>query len=75
MSETETEQLYVKVDLRKCCGYKLCNDVCPEIYKLDDQGFAYVESDRVPPGLEAKARQGADVCPEAAILVSTTPPE
>jgi ferredoxin len=66
--------LYVKVDVSKCCGYTTCAEVCPEVYKLDEQGFAYVESEIVPPGLEAKAREGADVCPESAILVSETRP-
>ena len=59
--------LYVKVDASKCCGYTTCAEVCPELYKLDQQGFAYVESSIVPPGLEAKAREGAAVCPEKAI--------
>jgi ferredoxin len=67
--------LYVKVDAAKCCGYNLCAEACPEVYKVDDQGFAYTESDRVPPGLEAGAREGADLCPEAAIYVGPEPPQ
>jgi ferredoxin len=66
--------LYVKVDVSKCCGYTTCAEVCPEVYKLDEQGFAYVESEVVPPGLEAKAREGAFMCPEHAIYVGETPP-
>jgi ferredoxin len=74
VSEATGEELYVKVDLAKCCGYKLCAEVCPEVYKLDEQGFAFTESDRVPIGLEAKAKEGADICPERAIYVGPTPP-
>ena len=70
----QSKPLYVKVDARKCCGYTACADVCPEIYKLDEQGFAYVESGIVPPGLEAKAREGAAVCPEKAIYVGEARP-
>ena len=70
----QTAPLYVKVDVSKCCGYTTCSEVCPEVYKLDEQGFAYVESDVVPPGLEAKAREGAFMCPEGAIYVGETPP-
>jgi ferredoxin len=66
--------LYVKVDASKCCGYTTCADVCPELYKLDEQGFAYVESSIVPLGLEAKAREGAAVCPEKAIYVGEARP-
>jgi ferredoxin len=65
--------MYVKVIDAKCCGYTVCADACPEVYKLDDQGFAFVESDLVPPELEEKAAQGAKACPEAAIVLSETP--
>jgi ferredoxin len=66
--------LYVKVDAAKCCGYTACVEVCPEVYKLDEHGFAYVENDVVQPGLEDKAREGAFMCPEHAIYVGETPP-
>ena len=69
-----TPPLYVKVDVSRCCGYTTCAEVCPELYKLDEQGFAYVESETVPYGLEAKAREGASVCPENAIYVGETKP-
>ena len=68
------ERLYVKVIDEKCCGYTVCADVCPEVYKLDDQGFAYVDDALVPEGLEDKARAGAKACPEAALVISTEPP-
>jgi ferredoxin len=70
----QTTPLYVKVDASKCCGYTACADVCPEIYKIDEQGFAYVESDIVSPDLEARAREGAAVCPERAIYVGQVRP-
>jgi ferredoxin len=66
-------RLYVKVLDAKCCGYTTCADVCPEVYKLDDQGFAFVEESLVPEGLEDKAARGAKICPEKAILVSEAP--
>jgi ferredoxin len=65
--------MYVKVIDSKCCGYTVCADVCPEVYKLDDQGFAYVDDELVPAGLEEKAAAGAKACPEAAIVVSDSP--
>jgi ferredoxin len=74
MSVEEAQaRLYVKVDLAKCCGYTLCAEACPEVFKLDEQGLAYVESSLVPEGLEEKARAGANVCPEDAIVCSDTP--
>jgi ferredoxin len=65
--------LYVKVIDAKCCGYTVCADHCPEVYKLDDQGFAFVEDSLVPEGLEEKAIKGAKACPEKAILTSEQP--
>jgi ferredoxin len=67
-NEVDT-QLRVRVDTAKCCGYTTCADVCPEIFKLDEDGFAFVESELVPLGLEAKAKAGAAACPESAITV------
>ena len=65
--------VYAKVIDEKCCGYTVCNDRCPEVFKLDDRGFAYVDAERVPEGLEEKATFAAKSCPERAILVSDTP--
>lgn len=67
--------LYVKVDENKCCGYTACADACPEIYKLDDGGFAFVDESLVPPDLEEKAIEGAKSCPENAIITSEEPPD
>lgn len=43
---------------------------CPEIYKIDDQGYSYVEIKEVPKSIEEQARRGAEVCPEHAISVA-----
>ncbi|WP_432198179.1 ferredoxin [Streptomyces sp. bgisy027] len=63
----------VEVLRGKCCGYTLCNEVCPEVYNIDDDGFAYVADSIIPPDLEVLAREGADVCPERALVVHEGP--
>jgi ferredoxin len=65
--------VHVRVIDAKCCGYTVCADLCPEVYKLDDQGLACVDQSLFPEGLEDKARRGAQGCPESAIEVSDTP--
>ena len=65
--------MYVKVIDSKCCGYTVCNDRCPEVFKLDDQGLSYVDDQLVPEGLEARARVAVQSCPERALLMSETP--
>lgn len=62
----------VTVDREKCCGYGICAEICPSVYKLDDQGFVYIDSDVVPAGDEDEATEGADACPESAIVVTST---
>ena len=58
------------VDSEKCQGHARCWEICPEVFALDDVGLSYVTVDEVPSGLEAKAREAADNCPERAITLS-----
>jgi ferredoxin len=75
ISVQEVPELYVRVDAAKCCGYVLCVETCPEVFKLDDRGFAYVENNEVTGDLEEGARQAAEACPRRAIYVGETPPD
>jgi ferredoxin len=59
----------VRIDPAKCQGHKQCNEICPELYKLDEWGYALVEQEVVPHGLEERARAGAGACPSHAIVV------
>ena len=61
--------LRVIVDRGRCCGYGLCAQVCPQVYKLDADGLVFLDSDRVPAGLEEEAREGAAACPAEAIAI------
>ena len=60
----------VRVDRERCQGHNRCAMVCPEVYKIDDESYAYVEQEEVPAALEEQVRRGAEVCPEQAIVVS-----
>jgi ferredoxin len=53
----------------KCCGYGICTEICPQVFKLDDMGFAYVEPAEVPEDLTDSAQEACDSCPESAIVV------
>jgi ferredoxin len=60
----------VKVDPEKCQGHNRCYNLAPELFDVDDLGYASVRGDgTVPPGLEDKARRAAANCPEFAIAV------
>jgi ferredoxin len=43
--------------------------MAPEVYTLDENGYLTTEVIEVPPGLEARARLGAESCPEQAIRI------
>ena len=60
----------VRVDRQKCQGHNRCYLTCPEVYKIDEDGYSYLERAEVPIGIEEKARRGAEVCPENAIIVT-----
>jgi ferredoxin len=63
--------LKVSVDAAKCSAHGGCNAICPEVFSLDEWGYAYVEGDgEVPPGQESAAAKAVAACPERAITRS-----
>lgn len=61
--------LRIVADRSRCCGYGLCAQICPDVYKLDADGLVYMDSEIVPAGLEEEAREGAAACPAEALVV------
>jgi ferredoxin len=60
----------VHVDLDRCQGHSRCYALAPEVFDVDDDGFASVliEGD-LPAHLEEKAALAVANCPERAISV------
>ncbi|MGE0881707.1 MAG: ferredoxin [Acidimicrobiia bacterium] len=58
--------LIIRVAADLCCGHHRCTEVAPDVFTLE-QGLNSSDGQRVPEGLEAKARLGASLCPESAI--------
>lgn len=54
-----------------CTGHGRCAALAGDFYELDANGYNIHRGETldVPPGLEDKARYGARVCPERAILI------
>ncbi|HET6241782.1 MAG TPA: ferredoxin [Arthrobacter sp.] len=59
----------VRVDPAKCNGYALCNRLAPEIFKLDEWGYAFADGGEVDPDYEDRVREAVKVCPQNAILI------
>jgi ferredoxin len=62
-------KLRVIADRSACCGYGVCAELCPEVYKVDDIGIVTILVDIIPEALEDKAREGAAACPTNALRV------
>ena len=64
----------VHVDQDKCQGHNRCYALAPELFDVDDLGYASELGDgTVPEGMEHKARLAAQNCPEYAIEITDDP--
>jgi ferredoxin len=60
----------VSVDGDRCRGHGVCLGICPDVFRLNDDGFTEVTSPDVPAGLEGAVREARENCPEQAITTS-----
>ncbi|WP_134431236.1 ferredoxin [Mycobacterium ulcerans] len=59
----------VIVDRDRCEGNAVCLGIAPDIFDLDDDDdYAVVKTDPIPPDQEALAEQAIAECPRAALL-------
>ena len=60
----------VRVDPALCQGHNRCYSLAPDLFQLDEIGFASAVGDgTVPAGREDAARLAAENCPESAVLI------
>ena len=53
-----------------CCGHNRCYSLAPEVWDVDDEGYAILKlTGDVPDDLQEKAQLAADNCPEFAITI------
>lgn len=58
------------VDRDLCIGCRLCEDTCPEVFRIGDDGIAYVIGSNPDPELYEDIESCVELCPVAAISVS-----
>jgi ferredoxin len=64
-------RMRVHVDLDRCKGHNRCYAIAPDLFDVDDLGFAHEVGDgSVPHELEEQARLAAANCPEFAIEIT-----
>ena len=56
-------------DRERCCGYGICMQLCPEVFKADADGIVYVENEIVPAAFAEEATEAAASCPAEALRV------
>lgn len=59
----------ITIDTQLCSGHARCAATAPDLFALDDSGYALPFDGEVPPQQEQAARDGAWACPERAITV------
>ena len=56
------------VDKDTCVGCGLCEEACPEVFKLEN-GIAVVIGKEVPEAAKAKCKEAKEACPVTAITL------
>lgn len=63
----EEDAVRVIVDRDRCEGNAVCMGIAPDIFELDDEDYAVVKTDPIPPDREQLAEQAIAECPRAAL--------
>ncbi len=63
--------MYVHVDPDRCQGHNRCHAIAPDLFDVDDLGFAHEVGDgHVTPDQEHRAQLAVQNCPEMAISLT-----
>jgi ferredoxin len=59
--------MFAEVDKDACIGCGACPDICPEIFKLEEDELATAYNNPVPHDFEESTKEAAESCPTEAI--------
>tara|TARA_Y100000310_G_scaffold328280_1_gene396169 strand:+ start:272 stop:460 length:189 start_codon:yes stop_codon:yes gene_type:complete len=57
----------LKVNQETCIGCALCNELCGEIFEMDDEAKMKIKRQPVGNEFEAEIKEAIDMCPVGAI--------
>lgn len=58
------------IDESPCSGCAVCEETCPEVFKIRDDGLATVPVETVPSDVEDACWDAAEECPSEAITIA-----
>ena len=53
----------------RCRGNRVCEEIAPEVFAVDDTGMAWVIEEDVPEELHVRVREAVYRCPAKALMV------
>lgn len=63
------KRLRIRVDPIRCTAFGFCAEFCPELFDLDEWGYAWLKEREVDGGAERLVRETARLCPRNAIAI------
>jgi len=57
------------VDHDLCIGDAICESICPQVFRLGDDGLSYVIADPFPAELQKDVEEAVESCPTDAIAI------
>lgn len=57
------------INHEECIGDGICEEICPEVFELRDDGLAYVIDDEPDTNLYDKIEEAVEECPTSAITI------
>jgi ferredoxin len=55
------------IDHEECIGDGICEQICPEVFELREDGLAYVINESPDDSLQSKIEEAIEECPTSAI--------
>lgn len=62
-------RLRLRVNPIRCTAFGFCAEYAPELFDLDEWGYAMLRADVIAPERAALAREASRLCPTQAILL------